>query len=95
MCASIKICVYVYHCFVVMGPYVTKVMCDLLGLPSSSAVNCVPLPDFGGHHPDPNLIYADSLVQTMRDSEAGYDFGAAFDGDGVSVKLVCIAASLA
>ncbi|PKU30810.1 phosphoglucomutase-1 isoform x2 [Limosa lapponica baueri] len=45
-----------------------------------TAVNCTPLEDFGGHHPDPNLTYAADLVQTMKTGE--YDFGAAFDGDG-------------
>jgi len=64
-----------------MGPYVKAVMCDKLGLPDSSALACTPLPDFGGLHPDPNLTYAASLVTAMQDGT--YDFGAAFDGDGV------------
>ncbi|KAJ8305873.1 hypothetical protein KUTeg_016418 [Tegillarca granosa] len=63
----------------VMGPYVAK-MCDILGAPAGSAVNCTPLPDFGGHHPDPNLTYAADLVQEMKKGQHG--FGAAFDGDG-------------
>jgi len=25
----------------------------------------VPLPDFGGGHPDPNLTYAENLVKVM------------------------------
>uniref|UniRef100_A0A8C3NDC5 Uncharacterized protein n=1 Tax=Geospiza parvula TaxID=87175 RepID=A0A8C3NDC5_GEOPR len=53
----------------VVGPYVKKILCEELGAP-----------DFGGHHPDPNLTYAADLVQTMKTGE--YDFGAAFDGDG-------------
>lgn len=64
----------------VMGPYVKKILCEELGSPANSAVNCVPLEDFGGHHPDPNLTYAADLVETMKSGE--YDFGAAFDGDG-------------
>ncbi|XP_043941492.1 phosphoglucomutase-1 isoform X2 [Protopterus annectens] len=64
----------------VMGPYVKKILCEELGSPANSAVNCVPLEDFGGHHPDPNLTYAADLVETMKTGE--YDFGAAFDGDG-------------
>ncbi|KAF7244474.1 Phosphoglucomutase-1 [Varanus komodoensis] len=64
----------------VVGPYVKKILCEELGAPANSAVNCVPLEDFGGHHPDPNLTYAADLVQTMKTGE--YDFGAAFDGDG-------------
>lgn len=51
-------------------------------MPESSAVNCVPLPDFGGGHPDPNLTYAKSLVDEMK--KGVHHFGAAFDGDGVS-----------
>ncbi|XP_034737397.1 phosphoglucomutase-1-like isoform X3 [Etheostoma cragini] len=64
----------------VVGPYVKKIVCEELGSPANSAVNCVPKEDFGGHHPDPNLTYAADLVNTMKGGE--YDFGAAFDGDG-------------
>uniref|UniRef100_A0A8C1DN07 Phosphoglucomutase 1 n=1 Tax=Cyprinus carpio carpio TaxID=630221 RepID=A0A8C1DN07_CYPCA len=64
----------------VMGPYVRKIVCEELGSPANSAVNCVPSEDFGGHHPDPNLTYAADLVSAMKGGE--YDFGAAFDGDG-------------
>uniref|UniRef100_A0A3Q3JXU1 Phosphoglucomutase 1 n=1 Tax=Monopterus albus TaxID=43700 RepID=A0A3Q3JXU1_MONAL len=65
----------------VVGPYVKKIVCEELGSPANSAVNCVPQEDFGGHHPDPNLTYAADLVKTMKGGE--YDFGAAFDADGV------------
>ncbi|XP_064784399.1 phosphoglucomutase-1-like [Oncorhynchus masou masou] len=64
----------------VMGPYVKRILCEELGSPANSAINCVPLQDFGGQHPDPNLSYAADLVETMRGGQ--YDFGAAFDGDG-------------
>ncbi|KAI5628247.1 phosphoglucomutase-1, partial [Silurus asotus] len=64
----------------VVGPYVKKIVCEELGSPANSAVNCVPSEDFGGHHPDPNLTYAADLVKAMKGGE--YDFGAAFDGDG-------------
>ncbi|XP_032873975.1 phosphoglucomutase-like protein 5 [Amblyraja radiata] len=64
----------------VMGPYVRRILCDELGAPANSAVNCVPLEDFGGQHPDPNLTYATSLLEAMKGGE--YGFGAAFDGDG-------------
>ncbi|ROL48879.1 Phosphoglucomutase-1 [Anabarilius grahami] len=66
--------------FTVVGPYVKKIVCEELGSPANSAVNCVPSEDFGGHHPDPNLTYAADLVKAMKGGE--YDFGAAFDGDG-------------
>uniref|UniRef100_A0A674MCI9 EF-hand calcium binding domain 7 n=1 Tax=Takifugu rubripes TaxID=31033 RepID=A0A674MCI9_TAKRU len=64
----------------VVGPYVKKIVCEELGSPANSAVNCVPQDDFGGHHPDPNLTYAADLVNTMKTGD--YDLGAAFDGDG-------------
>uniref|UniRef100_A0A673HNP2 Phosphoglucomutase-1-like n=1 Tax=Sinocyclocheilus rhinocerous TaxID=307959 RepID=A0A673HNP2_9TELE len=64
----------------VTGPYVKKILCEELGSPANSAINCVPLENFGGRHPDPNLIYASELVETMKSGQ--YDFGAVFDGDG-------------
>lgn len=78
-----KFCFLVLRCMpgIVVGPYVKKILCEELGAPANSAVNCVPLEDFGGHHPDPNLTYAADLVETMKTGE--HDFGAAFDGDGV------------
>ncbi|XP_030049696.1 phosphoglucomutase-like protein 5 [Microcaecilia unicolor] len=64
----------------VMGPYVRRILCDELGAPANSAINCVPLEDFGGQHPDPNLTYATTLLEAMKGGE--YGFGAAFDADG-------------
>jgi len=64
-----------------MGPYVTKILCQELGMDPQNAVNCVPLPDFGKGHPDPNLTYAHELVNELK--KGVHDFGAAFDGDGV------------
>ncbi|KIK50460.1 hypothetical protein GYMLUDRAFT_78487 [Collybiopsis luxurians FD-317 M1] len=64
----------------VTGPYASKILVDTLGLPSSSVQNCVPLPDFGGGHPDPNLTYAHSLVEAVEKNNIA--FGAASDGDG-------------
>lgn len=58
-----------------------RILCEELGCPAKSAINCVPLEDFGGQRPDPNLAYAVDLVDSMRDGQ--YDLGAAFDGDGV------------
>lgn len=71
-----------------MGPYVRKVLCDELGAPANSAINCVPLEDFGGQHPDPNLTYATTLLEAMKGGE--YGFGAAFDADGVSRNVFCL-----
>lgn len=62
-----------------------RILCEELGCPANSAINCVPQEDFGAQHPDPNLTYAADLLYSMRDGQ--YDFGAAFDGDGVRVLL--------
>ena len=72
-------------CSPVVGPYVKRILCEELGCPANSAINCVPVEDFEGQHPDPNLTYAADLVDSMRDGE--YDFGAAFDGEGVSASI--------
>ncbi|KAI1900074.1 hypothetical protein AGOR_G00046290 [Albula goreensis] len=64
----------------VMGPYVRRILCEELGAPANSAVNCVPLEDFGGQHPNPTLTYATSLVESMKGGD--YGLGAAFDADG-------------
>jgi len=63
----------------VTGNYGIDVFEKELGRKGSTQ-NCVPLPDFGGHHPDPNLVYAHSLVEVVEKN--GIQFGAASDGDG-------------
>jgi phosphoglucomutase len=63
----------------VSGPYARAVFVDSFGLPESSIQNCIPLPDFGGGHPDPNLTYARSLVDAVEKNNI--QFGAASDGD--------------
>lgn len=65
----------------VTGPYARKIFEEILGAEKGSVLNYVPLEDFGGLHPDPNLIYAKSLVDLMYSDKAP-DFGAANDGDG-------------
>lgn len=64
----------------VTGPYAKAILHDKLELPESSTQNCVPSPDFGGGHPDPNLTYAHSLVEAVERDRI--QFGAASDGDG-------------
>lgn len=64
----------------VTGPYGVDIFVKELGLPASSTMNCVPKPDFGGGHPDPNLVYAHELVEAV--DKNGVHFGAASDGDG-------------
>ncbi len=65
----------------VTGPYAKKIFADLLGAGSGAVMNGVPLEDFGGGHPDPNLTYAKELVDLLFSANAP-DFGAASDGDG-------------
>jgi phosphoglucomutase len=65
----------------VTGPYAREIFVNRLGAPADSIMNAVPLPDFGGGHPDPNLTYAHELVEILY-GEAAPDFGAASDGDG-------------
>lgn len=65
----------------VTGPYAKYILEDILRAPKGTVVNGTPLEDFGGLHPDPNLVYAKSLVDEMF-SENAPDFGAASDGDG-------------
>ncbi|KAI9440560.1 phosphoglucomutase [Lactarius indigo] len=64
----------------VTGPYARAILLDTLHLPESSVQNCIPSPDFGGGHPDPNLTYAHSLVEVVERNKI--PFGAASDGDG-------------
>ncbi len=65
----------------VTGPYALRIFEEILGAPKGSVVNYRPLPDFGGLHPDPNLVYAKDLVEHMYADNAP-DFGGANDGDG-------------
>ncbi|KAL5022555.1 hypothetical protein ScPMuIL_001710 [Solemya velum] len=64
----------------VTGPYVKRIICHALGADTSNIVNCKPLTDFGGLHPDPNLTYAAALVAELK--KGNHSLGAAFDGDG-------------
>jgi phosphoglucomutase len=65
----------------VTGPYATRILEGLLGAPAGTVRNGIPLEDFGGGHPDPNLTYAHELAELLLGSDA-YRFGAACDGDG-------------
>ena len=65
----------------ITGPYAHTILEGQLGAPAGSVINGVPLPDFGGGHPDPNPTYADELIGRMFSADAP-DFGAASDGDG-------------
>jgi phosphoglucomutase len=75
----------------IAGPYAHRLFATELGVATTALHNCTPLPDFGGHHPDPNLTYAPALVKMMGLQRDGTilpnvdgtipSFGAAADGD--------------
>ncbi len=65
----------------VTGPYATHILEKMLGAEPGTVINGEPLPDFGGGHPDPNLVHAAELVAMTR-GELGVNFAAASDGDG-------------
>ncbi|MCG3268527.1 alpha-D-glucose phosphate-specific phosphoglucomutase [Yoonia sp. I 8.24] len=65
----------------VTGPYATAILEGSLGAAPGTVVNGTPLEDFGKGHPDPNPIWAKTLMDLMM-SDAAPDLGAASDGDG-------------
>ncbi|KZR68209.1 MULTISPECIES: alpha-D-glucose phosphate-specific phosphoglucomutase [Prochlorococcus] len=65
----------------VTGPYATRLLEGILGASTGTVRNGIPLEDFGGGHPDPNLTYAHELADLLLKSD-NYRFGAACDGDG-------------
>ena len=76
---------YITLCFDAMhaitGPYATRILEDILGAPKGTVINEVPLEDFGGGHPDPNMAHAKELTSLMFGDNPP-TFGAASDGDG-------------
>lgn len=65
----------------ITGPYAHAILEGLLGAPKGTVINGTPLPDFGGGHPDPNLVYCKDMFDLLM-TPNGPDFGAASDGDG-------------
>eukprot|EP00894_Picocystis_sp_ML_P002841 jgi/Pico_ML_1/53358/g3919.t1 len=65
----------------VTGAYAWPIFVEKLGASPGGMHNSVPLEDFGGGHPDPNLTYAKELVALMYADDAPI-LGAASDGDG-------------
>ncbi len=65
----------------VTGPYATEILENSLGASKGSVINGIPQMDFGGGHPDPNLVHAHTLAKLMFSQQAP-DLGAASDGDG-------------
>jgi len=76
---NFRLCVDSMHA--VTGPYAQTILEKHLGAPAGTVINGIPLEDFGGGHPDPNLVYAHELVEILYGENAP-DFGAASDGDG-------------
>ena len=70
----------------ISGPYALAIFNKIFNVPLENLDKCHPLPDFGGIHPDPNLVHAKDLDAKMdvfkKDlSKKVPDFGAACDGD--------------
>lgn len=65
----------------ITGPYAHRLLEQQLGAPLGTVKHGECLEDFGGGHPDPNLVYAHELVELLFGENAP-DFGAASDGDG-------------
>jgi phosphoglucomutase len=65
----------------ITGPYASEILERRLGAAAGTVRNGIPSEDFGGHHPDPNLVHAKELYDLMMSADAP-DFGAASDGDG-------------
>ena len=76
---SITLCFDAMHA--ITGPYAKRILEEQLGSPHGSVINGIPLEDFGGGHPDPNLVYAHELAELMMSPGAPM-LGAASDGDG-------------
>lgn len=65
----------------ITGPYAKHILEELLGAAPGSVFNAIPQEDFGGGHPDPNMVHAHELTEIMLSDKAP-TFGAASDGDG-------------
>jgi phosphoglucomutase len=65
----------------ITGPYAKRILEDMLGAEPGTVINEIPLEDFGGGHPDPNLTHAAHLVEATT-GDMGVDLAAASDGDG-------------
>ncbi len=65
----------------VTGPYAKEIFTNRLGVPTDGIINATPKPDFGGGHPDPNLVHAKQIYDAVMKPD-GPDLAAASDGDG-------------
>jgi phosphoglucomutase len=65
----------------ITGPYATHILEEMLEAEPGTVINGVPQEDFGGGHPDPNLVHAHEVV-ALTSGRNAVDFAAASDGDG-------------
>ena len=65
----------------ITGPYARRILEEMLGAEPGTVINGEPKEDFGGGHPDPNLVHAHELV-ALTSGRNAVDFAAASDGDG-------------
>ena len=65
----------------ITGPYATHILEEMLGAEPGTVINGIPREDFGGGHPDPNLVHAHEVV-ALTSGRGSVDFAAASDGDG-------------
>lgn len=65
----------------ITGPYARHILEDMLEAEPGTVINGIPREDFGGGHPDPNLVHAHEVVALTTGRNA-VDFAAASDGDG-------------
>ena len=65
----------------ITGPYAKRILEEMLGAESGTVINGIPREDFGGGHPDPNLVHAHEVV-ALTSGRKAVDFAAASDGDG-------------
>jgi phosphoglucomutase len=65
----------------ITGPYAKRILEEMLGAEPGTVINGIPREDFGGGHPDPNLVHAHEVV-ALTSGRKAVDFAAASDGDG-------------
>lgn len=66
----------------ITGPYATEILNNRLAANVDAVMNGIPLEDFGGGHPDPNLAHTQELLAALNQPGGSATFGAASDGDG-------------
>ena len=74
----------------IAGPYASRIFGGELGVSSENLLNCVPKPDFGGLHPDPNLTYAPNLVKLMGLKRDGTPLSLNNDEQVKYVSYMCV-----